>query len=493
MTKAKTKSAQKATAKQATEKKPSVAPKKSTNGQGGVAPDIKKFLSDNDSRITQELYEFLRIPSVSARSEHNGDTKRAAGWVKASLDKIGVPAKIYPTAGHPLVVGEWRNAPGAPTVLIYGHYDVQPAEPLDLWTSPPFEPTVRGGKVFARGSVDDKGQLFLHVKALEAHLATRKKLPLNIVVIAEGEEEVGSEHLAEFVEKQKKLLAADAVVISDSAMFAPGLPSILSSLRGLAYFEINVQGPQGDLHSGSYGGAVVNPAMALARILATFHDENGHIAIPGFYDKVREWPAKIREQMRALPFDDKTLMKETGVDALGGEKGYTTLEKLWTRPTCEVNGLLSGYTGEGSKTVLPAKAMAKVSCRLVPDQDPADIERLMKAHVAKVAPKGVKVDVRALHGARPWRAELDGPIFEAAKSALRAAFGKEPVITGEGGSIPVVGDFERILGAPVLLVGFGLPGENAHAPDEWMSVENFRGGMAAMATLWDEYAARARA
>ncbi|HEX6627606.1 MAG TPA: dipeptidase [Gemmatimonadaceae bacterium] len=454
----------------------------------GKSPsDLTDFLSRNDERIMQELFEFLRIPSVSAKSEHNGDTKRAADWVKTSLDKIGVPAKVYPTAGHPIVVGEWRKAPGAPTVLIYGHYDVQPAEPLDLWTSPAFEPTIRDGKLFARGSVDDKGQLFLHVKALEAHLATRKKLPLNIVVIAEGEEEVGSDHLAPFIEDQKKLLAADAVVISDSAMFAPGLPSILSSLRGMAYFEINVQGSKGDLHSGSYGGAIVNPAMALARILATFHDENGRIAIPGFYDEVREWPAKIREQMRSLPFDDKTLMEETSVDALGGEKGYTTLEKLWTRPTCEVNGLLSGYTGEGSKTVLPAKAMAKVSCRLVPDQDPAEIERLMKAHVAKVAPKGVKAEVKTLHGARPWRAELDGPIYEAAKTALRAAYGKEPVITGEGGSIPVVGDFERILGAPVLLVGFGLPGENAHAPDEWMSVENFRGGMRAMASLWDEY------
>src|SRR5437868_1334843 len=468
------------------------AARQSTNGKSSIPSDLRKFLIDNQSRIEQELFDFLRIPSVSAKSEHNGDTKRAAEWVKLSLDRIGVTAKIYPTAGHPIVVGEWRNAPGAPTVLIYGHYDVQPAEPLDLWTSPAFEPTVRDGKIFARGSVDDKGQLFLHIKALEAHLATRKKLPVNVVVIAEGEEEVGSEHLAEFVEKQKKLLAADSVVISDSAMFAPGLPSILSSLRGLAYFEINVQGPKGDLHSGSYGGAVVNPAMALARVLATLHDENGHIAIPGFYDNVREWPAKIREQMRSLPFDDKTLMKETGVDALGGEKGYTTLEKLWTRPTCEVNGLLSGYTGEGAKTVLPAKAMAKVSCRLVPDQNPADIEKLMKAHVAKVAPKGVKVEVKTLHGGRPWRAELDGPIFEAAKSALLAAFGKEPVITGEGGSIPVVGDFERILGAPVLLVGFGLPGENAHAPDEWMSVENFRTGMVAMATLYDEYATRAR-
>jgi acetylornithine deacetylase/succinyl-diaminopimelate desuccinylase-like protein len=460
------------------------------NGTETIPRDIEKFLSDNEARIRNELFDFLRIPSVSAKSEHNADTKRAAEWVKLSLDRIGVTAKIYPTAGHPIVVGEWRNAPGAPTVLIYGHYDVQPAEPLELWTSPPFEPTVRNGNIFARGSVDDKGQVFLHIKALEAHLATRRKLPVNVVVIVEGEEEIGSEHLAPFVEQQKKLLAADAVVISDSAMFAPGLPSILSSLRGLAYFEINVQGPKGDLHSGSYGGAIVNPAMALARILATFHDKNGRIAIPGFYKKVREWDPKIRKQMRSLPFSDKTLMKETGVNALGGEKGYSTLEKLWIRPTCEVNGLLSGYTGEGAKTVLPAKAMAKVSCRLVPDQDPADIEKLMKAHVAKVAPKGVKVSVQHLHGGRPWRAELNGGIFDAARSALRAAFGKEPVITGEGGSIPVVGDFKRILGAPVLLVGFGLPGENAHAPDEWMSEENFRVGMLSMATLWDEYGAK---
>ena len=452
-----------------------------------IPADLEKFLSDNDARIRTELFEFLRIPSVSAKSEHKDDTKRAADWLKASLDRIGVPATIYPTAGHPVVIGEWKNAPGAPTVIIYGHYDVQPAEPLDLWTSPPFEPTVRDGKIFARGSVDDKGQLFLHVKALEAHLAVRKKLPVNVIVVAEGEEEIGSEHLAAFVEEKKKMLKADAVVISDSAMFAPGQPSILSSLRGLAYFEIQVQGPSGDLHSGSYGGAVVNPAMALARILATMHDENGRVAIPGFYDSVEDWPANVREQMRSLPFDENALKHETGVSTLGGEKGFTVLERLWTRPTCEVNGLLSGYTGEGAKTVLPAKAMAKVSCRLVPTQEPVKIEKLMRAHVEKVAPAGVTAKVVHLHGGRPWRAELNGPLFDAARKALHAAFGKEPVITGEGGSIPVVGDFERILGTPVLLLGFGLPGENAHAPNEWMSMENFETGMRAMAMLWDEY------
>jgi acetylornithine deacetylase/succinyl-diaminopimelate desuccinylase-like protein len=460
-----------------------------TDGNKSNGADLDKFFGANDARMESELFDFLRIPSVSAKSEHNGDTKRCAEWVKQSLDRIGVAAKIYPTKGHPIVVGEWKKAAGAPTVLIYGHYDVQPAEPLDLWTSPPFEPTVRNGKIFARGSVDDKGQIYLHIKALEAHLSVRGKLPVNVIVLVEGEEEVGSDNLADFIESHKELLRADAVVISDSTMFAEGQPSILSSLRGLAYFEINVTGPSGDLHSGIYGGAVQNPATALARIIATFHDADGHIAIKGFYDKVRDWDPKVREQMKRLPHDDATLMKEVNVTALGGEKGYTTLEKLWTRPTCEVNGLLSGYTGEGAKTVLPCKAMAKVSCRLVPDQDPREIEKLMTAHVAGVTPPGVKATVKALHGGYPWRADLNGPLFDAARRALKKSFSKEPVIVGEGGSIPVVSDFQRVLGAPVLLFGFGLPGENAHAPDEWMSEENFRLGMRAMAALWDEYAA----
>jgi acetylornithine deacetylase/succinyl-diaminopimelate desuccinylase-like protein len=452
-----------------------------------VPKDLDAYLAKNDARIQRELFEFLRIPSVSARTEHDADTARAAEWVAQSLRDAGLEAKVHETKGHPVVVGEWRGAGAkAPTVLVYGHYDVQPAEPLELWTSPAFEPTIRNGKLFARGSVDDKGQLFLHVKALEAHLKGRGTLPVNVIVLAEGEEEVGSENLAPFIEKNAKLLKADAVVISDSAMFAPGLPSVLSSLRGLAYFQIDVQGPAQDLHSGSYGGAVVNPAMALAKILATFHDADGRIAIPGFYDSVRSWPAAVLQQMATLPFSEEHFRAETGAPALGGEKGYTVLERLWTRPTCEVNGLLSGYTGEGAKTVLPAKAMAKVSCRLVPGQDPVEIEALMKAHVKRVSPKGVTVEVNHLHGGKPWRADLEGPLFDAARRALAAAFGREPVIVGEGGSIPVVGDFERILGAPVLLVGFGLPGENAHAPDEWMSVENFTKGMRAIATLWEE-------
>lgn len=456
-----------------------------------VPSDLDQFFTQNEARIRDELFELLRIPSVSARSEHNADTARAAEWVARSLREAGLKATVHPTPGHPVVVGEWRGAgDNAPTVLAYGHYDVQPAEPLELWDTPPFEPTVRSGKIFARGSVDDKGQLFLHVKALEALLRTRRKLPVNVVVLAEGEEEVGSENLSDFIESHANLLRADAVIISDSAMFAPGLPSILSSLRGLAYFQIDVQGPSTDLHSGSYGGAVINPAMALARILATMHDATGHIAIPGFYDKVIDWGDTARREIRALPFSETQFREETGAPALGGEAGFSTLERLWMRPTCEINGLLSGYTGEGAKTVLPAKAMAKVSCRLVPDQDPQEIERLMRAHVERVAPKGVTVTVTPLHGGRPWRANLDGPLFDAARRALASAFGREPVITGEGGSIPVVGDFQRILNAPVLLMGFGLPGENAHAPNEWMSEENFTKGLRAVAMLYQELGAR---
>ncbi|MFN2566159.1 MAG: dipeptidase [Gemmatimonadaceae bacterium] len=451
-----------------------------------VPRDLDAFFSANAPRIRDELFAFLRIPSVSARSEHAADTARAAEWVAESLRAVGLESTVHSTPGHPVVVGEWRGARGAPTVLVYGHYDVQPAEPFELWRSPPFEPTVRDGKVFARGAVDDKGQLFLHVKALEAHLTVRGTLPVNVVFLAEGEEEIGSPNLTPFVEEHAGLLKADAVVISDSSMFAPGLPSILSSLRGLAYFQVDVQGPTTDLHSGSYGGAVINPATALARIIASLHDDAWRVTVPGFYDRVRQWSASERAQVRALPFDEEVFRRETGAPALNGEAGYTALERVWARPTCEVNGLLSGYTGEGAKTVLPSRAMAKISCRLVPDQDPAEIERLLEAHLERVAPREVMVTVAHLHGGRPWRAELDGPLYDAAHRALAAAFGREPVIAGEGGSIPVVGEFERVLAAPVLLMGFGLPGENAHAPNEWISEENFERGMRAVAVLWEE-------
>ena len=455
-----------------------------------VAADLDDHFNREERRIRTELDEFLRIPSVSARSEHNADTARCAEWLASQIRSMGMQASLHSTPGHPIVVGEWRNAgPDAPTILVYGHYDVQPVEPLDLWTSPPFQPTVRDGKLFARGSVDDKGQLYIHIKAAEALIKQRGKLPVNLVFLAEGEEEVGSDNLADFVAKNARLLRADAVVISDSSMFAPGLPSILSSLRGLAYFQIDVTGPAQDLHSGSYGGAVVNPAMALARILATMHDAKGRIAIKGFYDKVLTWDKKSRDAIRKLPFSDRHFRAETGAPALGGDERFSTLERIWMRPTCEVNGLLSGYTGEGAKTVLPSKAMAKVSCRLVPDQEPVQIAKLFAAHVKRVAPKGVTVNVQYIHGGKPWRAELTGPLYDAARRALQAAFGREPVIVGEGGSIPVVGDFDSVLKAPVLLVGFGLPGENAHAPDEWISLDNFTKGMRAIATLYEELGA----
>jgi acetylornithine deacetylase/succinyl-diaminopimelate desuccinylase-like protein len=454
--------------------------------------DTHAYIDAHRDRFREELFDFLRIPSISARSEHAADTRAAAEWLADRMREAGLDVSVHDTAGHPIVLGEYRDAEdGAPTVVIYGHYDVQPVEPLELWTSPPFEPAVRDGRMYARGSVDDKGQLYLHVKAIEAHMKSAGRLPVNVVVVAEGEEEIGSANLMPFVERHAQRLAADAVVISDTTMVGPGIPTIGASLRGIAYFEVRVTGPASDLHSGSYGGAVVNPATALARIIASCHDDTWHIAIPGFYEDVDE-AADFRAQIQTLPFDEKQFRAETGAPALGGEEDFTTLERLWVRPTCEVNGLLSGYTGEGSKTVLPSRAMAKVSFRLVPDQDPARITQLFREHVARNAPEGVEVEVVALHGGKPWRARLEGPLYEAAAAALEKAWQKRPVYAGEGGSIPIVHDFERILRAPVLLMGFGLPGENAHAPDEWMSVENFERGTHAAAALLAELRALRR-
>ena len=449
--------------------------------------DALEYARSNADRFRDELFDFLRIPSVSARSEHDGDTEAAAQWLADRLRAAGLSSGVIPTAGHPVVLAEWRNAgPDAPTILIYGHYDVQPPEPLDLWTSPPFEPTVRDGRIYARGSADDKGQLHMHVKALESWLQGSGTLPVNVVVVAEGEEEVGSENLVPFVNAHRDRLTCDAVVISDSAMFDEGLPSLLFSLRGLAYVEVHVSAAKGDLHSGAYGGAVANPAMALSRMLATLHDENGHIAIPGFYDRVKEWDAETRAGIAGLPFDDERFREGVGAPGLTGEAGWSTLERLWIRPTCEVNGLLSGYTGEGAKTVLPAKAMAKVSLRLVPDQDPKRVAQLMQEHLEAVRPEGVEVEVVELHGGNPWRADPTGPLFDAAGRALEEAFGAQPVKVGEGGSIPIVGDFERILGAPALLVGFALPGCNMHAPDEWFTIDNYDRGIGALIRLYAE-------
>ncbi len=448
-------------------------------------PILQRSSGGAPEQLRRELFEFLRIPSVSARSEFREDTRRAGQWVVDHLSRSGLRAELLETGGHPVALGEWRGAGAdAPTLLIYGHYDVQPAEPLELWTAPPFEPEIRDGRIYARGSADDKGQLFLHLKALELLLAAGA-LPVNVVVLAEGEEEVGSQHLLAFVREHRERLAADAVVISDSQMFAPGLPSLLFSLRGLAYVEVEVRGAASDLHSGAYGGAVPNPAAALASIIASLHDPNGRVAIPGFYDRVVEWDPEVREGIRSLPFDETAFLHGVGAPALSGEAGFSTLERLWIRPTCEVNGLLSGYTDEGAKTVLPARAMAKLSCRLVPDQDPGEVIELIRRHVERVAPPEVSVSIRELHRGDPWKASPAGPWFEAAREALARSFGREPVLTGEGGSIPIVADFERELGTPAILLGFALPGCNMHAPDEWFPDAHLELGISTLLRFYD--------
>jgi acetylornithine deacetylase/succinyl-diaminopimelate desuccinylase-like protein len=447
--------------------------------------DVLKYVDENLGRFRAEMYDFLRIPSISAKAEHAGDMTKAAQWLSDRLRDAGLEPSIHDTPGHPVVLGEWRGAgDGAPTVLIYGHYDVQPPEPLDEWESPPFEPTERDGKVFARGSADDKGQLYMHVKALEAHMKVNGSLPMNVIVLAEGEEEVGSENLVPFVEQNAERLACDHVIISDSNMYDEGMPSVLFSLRGLAYFEIHVKGARSDLHSGQFGGPVVNPANALAKIVASFHDDDGRIAVEGFYDDVVEWDEATREQIRSLPFDEEAYKADLRVPALGGEKGWTPLEQLWIRPTCDVNGLLSGYTAQGAKTVLPNKAMAKVSFRLVKDQSPERVKELLQAHLEKVAPAGVTVELKPLHGGRPWQAKVEGKLMDAASAALEEAFGAKAVLQGEGGSIPIVVDFEEKLNASALLVGFALPGCNLHAPNEWFEIEAFEKGIRALAILY---------
>lgn len=455
-----------------------------------MSTNIQTYIEQNRKRFQDELFEFLRIPSVSAKSEHKLDVQKAANWFADRAREVGMKVKVHETEGHPIVVAEWRDAgPNAPTVLIYGHYDVQPEEPLDLWDTPPFEPTIRDGKIYARGAVDDKGQVYVHVKAIEAHLKANGRLPVNIVLVAEGEEETGSDNLMPFIEKNVAALKCDAIVISDTSMHSADQPSLDASLRGISYLEFWVDGPAQDLHSGVYGGGVMNPATALARIIASFHDDDGRVLVEGFYDEVDE--AKVfRAALAKLPWADADFQKETGSPELFGEKGYTTLERLLVRPTIEINGMLSGYTGEGAKTVLPSKAMAKVSARLVPNQDPAKIAELIKKHVDKHTPKGVTVRSTYIHGGNAWRANVQGPLYEAGAAALEKAFGKSPVYSGSGGSIPIVPEFERVLQAPAVLMGFGLPGENAHAPNEWMSVRNYEQGVVAAAELFNEIAAR---
>jgi acetylornithine deacetylase/succinyl-diaminopimelate desuccinylase-like protein len=455
--------------------------------------NVIDYINQNRDRYLDELTEYLAIPSISALPEHAADVRRAAEWTADELRRIGLEhVRLVETPGHPVVYGDWLGAPGAPTMLFYGHYDVQPVDPLNLWTSPPFEATIRDGEIYARGAADDKGQVFMHFKAIEAHMRQAGRLPVNIKVVLEGEEEVGSAHLDDFIRAQKAELAADVVVISDSPMFARGVPSICYGLRGLVYFQIDLRGSKSDLHSGSFGGAVANPAFVLAQVIAQMKDRGGRVKIPGFYEDVRPLTEEERAEFRKLPFNERAYRKELGAPKLFGESGFTTLERVWARPTFEVNGLLSGFTGEGAKTVLPAVAMAKVSMRLVPDQDPDRIADLFEAHVRKVTPKTVELEITRMHGGKPWMAAFDNPYVRAAGRAIEQGFGTAPVFNREGGSIPVVSTFQEVLGLPSVMFGVGLPDENAHAPDEKLDLGNFHSGIIASAHLYREFAALAR-
>src|SRR5689334_24196504 len=450
---------------------------------------VVDFINVQRDRYVEELKQYLAIPSISALPQHQGDVRRAAEWTAEQMRQIGLQnVKLLETPGNPVVYGDWLDAPGAPTILFYGHYDVQPVDPLDLWETPPFEATIRDGEIYARGAADDKGQVFMHFKAVEAHLKQNGRLPVNIKFMIEGEEEVGSEHLDDFVRSHKQELAADVVVISDSPMFARGVPSICYGLRGLVYFQIDLRGSSTDLHSGSFGGAVSNPAFVLAQMLAQMKDRSGRIKIPGFYDDVVALQDEERKAWASLPFNEKKYKKDFGIPKVAGETGYTTLERTWARPTFEVNGLLSGFTGEGAKTVLPAVAMAKVSMRLVPNQHPDKIADLFEAYVKKIAPKTVELKATRMHGGKPWMTSFDNPYVQAAGRAIERGFGRKPIFVREGGSIPVVSTFQEELGVPSVLFGVGLPDENAHAPNEKLDLGNFHNGVIASAYLYNEIA-----
>jgi acetylornithine deacetylase/succinyl-diaminopimelate desuccinylase-like protein len=452
--------------------------------------NLTEYIDSKRDENLNELKEFLRIPSVSTKSENKPDVERAAQWVAGKLRAAGLEnIEIVPTKMHPLVYGESLRAPGKPTVLFYGHYDVQPAEPLELWTSPAFEPTVRDGNLFGRGTADDKGQVHIHLKALEALLKTSGTLPLNVKVMIEGEEEVGSVNLWEFVQKNRERLKADALVVSDTSMLAKGVPSITYGLRGLNYYQIELTGPAQDLHSGVFGGAVPNPLTILCETIAKLHDKNFRVTIPGFYDDVATLSKQERKALNSLPWKEKEFRKTVGAPGLDGEKGFTIVERLWTRPTLEVNGIWGGYMGEGAKTVIPSKAYAKISTRLVPKQEPAKIAKLVEKHIRKLLPKSVTCKFEVLSTGKPWVAPYSNPIFQKAIHALESGFGKKAVFIREGGSIPFVTQMHDTFKVPCVLMGFGLPDENAHAPDEHIALENYFGGIKAVALFYQQLAA----
>jgi acetylornithine deacetylase/succinyl-diaminopimelate desuccinylase-like protein len=449
--------------------------------------DVLSFIDQNRTRFVDELAAWVKIPAISSDPAHAGDLVKNAEHLMRDLRALGAKrVELWPTKGHPAVFAELDHAPGKPTLLVYGHHDVQPVDPLDQWKSPPFEPALREGRMWGRGVVDDKGQVYIHVKALESFIKTRGKLPINVKLIVEGEEEVGSANLDDLMRQKKSDLAADFVCVSDTAMFGRGIPSLCVGLRGLMYMEITVDGPTTDLHSGSFGGGVANPVNVLARMIARLHDDDGRVAVPGFYDKVVALTEVERKEIAQLPFDEKGWLASTGAPAVFGEKGFTTLERVWARPTLDCNGVGGGFQGEGSKTIVPARAFAKISCRLVPHQEPEEIYAKVTEHLKKIAPPGVRVSFKLHSGGRPYLAPTDHPVFEVAKRAFSKAFGKPTVFIREGGSIPFVRTIADVTGKPCLLMGFGQPDENAHAPNEWIDLENYHLGIKSAAHLYDE-------
>jgi acetylornithine deacetylase/succinyl-diaminopimelate desuccinylase-like protein len=445
------------------------------------------FIDAHRQRFVDELIEWVRIPSVSSDPAHASDVKRSAEHLARELRALGAArVEVWPTQGHPAVFAEWAKVPGKPTLLVYGHHDVQPVDPLGEWKSPPFEPSLREGRLWGRGVVDDKGQVYIHAKAVESFVKTAGGLPINLKMIVEGEEEIGSVNLDTLMHERAADLAADFVCVSDTAMFGRGIPSLCVGLRGLAYVEVTVEGSAGDLHSGSFGGAVANPINVLARMIAALHDGDGRVTVPGFYDAVVPLSEAERRDIAALPFDEVEWLRSTGCIAAVGEKGYSTLERVWARPTLDVCGIQGGFQGAGAKTIIPARASAKVSCRLVPNQEPDDIARKLADHLQRLAGQGVRVAVETLHGGRPYLAPTDHPVYEVAKRAFSKAFGRPTVFIREGGSIPFVRTIADATGKPCLLMGFGQPDENAHAPNEWLDLENFHLGIKSAAHLYDE-------
>ena len=437
----------------------------------------KAYQDQHKERFLNELLELLRIPSVSARTENKTDMLACAKLVKQRLEEAGADTvSIYETAGHPIVYGEKIIDPAKPTILVYGHYDVQPADPLELWKSGPFDPTIIDGKIFARGSCDDKGQFYMHVKALETMTQTNT-LPANVKFLIEGEEEVGSPNLATFVKANKELLKADVILISDTSMLSMENPSIDIGVRGLSYIEVEITGPNRDLHSGVYGGAVANPITMLAKMIASCHDENNHITIPGFYDGVIDASPEERAKMAQAPFDEAEYKTDLGVSSLWGEKGYTTNERTGIRPTLEVNGIWGGYTGEGAKTVLPSKAFAKISARLVPNQSSTVITEKLLNYFKSIAPAGVTVKAEEHHGGEPYITPIDSDAYQAAAKAIHATFGKDPIPVRGGGSIPICALFEKELGLKIVFMGFGLDSDNLHSPNEKFDIFNFYKGI----------------